>query len=66
MMSEVIIMVKRSGKTTEDVKKTLSVKELRRVLEDISGDTPVYFRFGKNGHYAGITEEDITLRWIVD
>ena len=51
----------REGYTIDQIKRTMTVAELRDFLEGFYRETPVYLSFDNGYTYGGITEEKFEL-----
>ena len=51
----------REGYATDQIKRTMTVAELRDFLEDYDDETPVYLSFDNGYTYGGIIESNFEL-----
>ncbi len=58
-MARVIIAADREGYDIDQVRKTMTVGELVKLLQDYDEDAPVYLSHDNGYTYGGITEEKI-------
>lgn len=58
-MKNILINTNINGYSTEQCGSTLTVKELIQILEDLDGDSPVYFSNDGGYTYGKIRYEDI-------
>ena len=60
-MDKLILNTMREGYTIDQIKRTMTVAELRDFLEGFYRETPVYLSFDNGYTYGGITEEKFEL-----
>ena len=60
-MDKLILNTMREGYVIDQIKRTMTVAELRDFLEGFYGETPVYLSFDNGYRYGGITEEKFEL-----
>ena len=51
------IKTERTGYAVDQVSRTMTVGELKRLLEDMDEDMPIYLSFDNGYTYGGIEEE---------
>ena len=60
-MDKLILDAMPQGYATYQIKRTMTVAELRDFLEDYDDETPVYLSFDNGYTYGGITESNFEL-----
>ena len=60
-MDKLILNTMREGYAIDQIKRTMTVAELRAFLEDYDDETPVYLSFDNGYTYGGINEEKFEL-----
>ncbi|SEP83621.1 hypothetical protein SAMN04487977_101567 [Treponema bryantii] len=63
-MQRVVIQTNREGYPQDQIRKTMTVSELRDYLQELESQNPtmpVYLRFDNNYTYGGITERCIEV-----
>ena len=60
-MDKLILNTMREGYAIDQIKRTMTVAELRAFLEDYDDETPVYLSFDNGYTYGGITENYFEL-----
>lgn len=60
-MDKLILNTMREGYAIDQIKRTMTVAELRNFLEDYDDETPVYLSFDNGYTYGGITENHFEL-----
>ena len=60
-MDKLILNTMREGYAIDQIKRTMTVAELRNFLEDYGDETPVYLSFDNGYTYGGITEDKFEL-----
>lgn len=56
-MGRLVVFANRDAYSIEDIKRTMTVGELKEYLEDFDDDTPIYLNFD-NGFTYGALRED--------
>ena len=59
MNTQVIIQAERTGYSTEQIKHTLTVRELIEVLENFDENAKIYLSHDNGYTFGGITERNI-------
>ena len=60
-MDKLILKTMREGYAIEQIKRTMTVAELRNFLEYYKDETPVYLSFDNGYTYGGIIESNFEL-----
>ena len=60
-MDKLILNTMREGYTIDQIRKTMTVAELRDFLDDYDDETPVYLSFDYGYTYGGIKEDYFEL-----
>lgn len=60
-MDKLILNTMREGYAVDQIKRTMTVAELRNFLEYYKDETPVYLSFDNGYTYGGITEDKFEL-----
>ena len=58
-MDKLIIEAKREAYSTKDIYRTMTVAELKQVLDRYDDDTPIYLSHDNGYTFGGISEYDI-------
>ena len=61
-MDKLILNTMREGYAVDQIKRTMTVAELRDFLEDYDDETSVYLSFDNGYTYGGITESKFELK----
>ena len=61
-MDKLILNVVREGYAVDQIKRTMTVSELRDFLKDYEDETPVYLSFDNGYIYGGITKNHFELK----
>lgn len=60
-MDKLIINTMREGYGVDQIKNTMTVADLKALLDDYDDETPIYLSFDNGYTYGGITEERVEL-----
>lgn len=60
-MDKLIINTMREGYGLDQIKNTMTVAELKALLDDYEDETPIYLSFDNGYTYGGIIEERVEL-----
>ena len=63
-MKALIIDAHRDGYSVDQVYETITVGDLIYFLEDYPDDTPVYISNDRGYTYGGISEDDLSLKYV--
>ena len=63
-MNVLTIDAHRDGYSIDQVDETITVGDLIYFLEDYPDDTPVYISYDRGYTYGGISEDDLSLKYV--
>ena len=64
MKHVLIIEAPRTGYCLEQIRRTMTVGQLKQTLEDFDDDTPIFFSHDNGYTYGGLIEENIDEKYL--